>query len=232
MCLRLLGASPSDPHRYSAPRPSFRSPDHLFCPPGYAPGSVSAVLWRSSNKRVCGRSTEDNDSEDDEDEDDDEEISEESEPSEEGEEEEREVYDVDICPAGCSVLLYTRVCSEREKRVDIEEVIAEERATREALLKDLEQSKKRAKIVVDLVEEAEEELEAFQVPSSPLLIHSFTRATLFPAYSWVLAKRLLSGPVSGWLVGKWCLSRVSLSVRATAAEGRQARVCVAHGRRA
>jgi len=48
----------------------------------------------------------------------------------------------------------------------------------------------------------------------------FLRATAynFPAYSWVLAKRLLSG----WLVGKSCLSRVSLSVRA---EGRQARVC-------
>jgi len=51
----------------------------------------------------------------------------------------------------------------------------------------------------------------------------------FPAYSWVLAKRLLSG----WLVGKSCLSRVSLSVRA---KGRQARVCVPcavrkHGRR-
>jgi len=44
----------------------------------------------------------------------------------------------------------------------------------------------------------------------------------FPAYSWVLAKRLLSG----WLVGKSCQSHVSLSVRAIAAEGRQARVCV------
>jgi len=48
----------------------------------------------------------------------------------------------------------------------------------------------------------------------------------FPAYR-VLAKRLLSGWLSGWLVGKSCLSRVSLSVRA---EGGQARVC--HGRRA
>jgi len=41
--------------------------------------------------------------------------------------------------------------------------------------------------------------------------------------------------LSGWLVGKSCLSRVSLSVRAIAAEGRQARVCTAavrkHGRR-
>jgi len=55
------------------------------------------------------------------------------------------------------------MCSERETRVDIEEVIASERATRDALIKDLESGKKRAKIVVDLVEEAEEELEAFQV---------------------------------------------------------------------
>ena len=35
-------------------------------------------------------------------------------------------------------------------------------------------------------------------------------ATLsFPAYSWVLAKRLLSGWLVGWLVGKSCLSRVA-----------------------
>jgi len=47
--------------------------------------------------------------------------------------------------------------------VDAEEIIAEERASREALVKDLEAGKKRAKIVIDLVDEAQEELEAFQV---------------------------------------------------------------------
>ena len=46
----------------------------------------------------------------------------------------------------------------------------------------------------------------------------FTRATLFPAYSWVLAKRLV-----GWLVSRVCrASRVC----PRAAEGRQARLCV------
>ena len=112
----------------------------------------------------CGVDAEESSSDEDEDEDEeDEELSEDSEMNEEGEEEEHEVYDVDICPAGCSLLLYNRMCSERETRVDIEEVIASERATRDALIKDLEHGKKRAKIVVDLVEEAEEELEAFQV---------------------------------------------------------------------
>ena len=112
--------------------------------------------------------TEDSSSDEDDDDDDDE-LSEESEESEEeGEGEEREVYDVDICPPGCSLALYNRMCNEREKRVDIEEVIASERMVRDALIKDLEQGKKRAKIVVDLVEEAEEEIEAFQVPFTAL----------------------------------------------------------------
>ena len=70
---------------------------------------------------------------------------------------------MDVCPAGCNVAIYNRMCIEREQRVDIEEIIADHRTTRDALLRDLEAGKKRAKIVVDLVEEAEEELEAFQV---------------------------------------------------------------------
>ena len=45
----------------------------------------------------------------------------------------------------------------------------------------------------------------------------------FPAYSWVLAKRLLSGCPVGWLVSRDC--RAS-HVCPRAAEGRQARVCV------
>jgi len=44
----------------------------------------------------------------------------------------------------------------------------------------------------------------------------------FPAYSWILAKRLLSGCPVGWLVSR--VSRASVCPRA--AEGRQARVCV------
>jgi len=52
---------------------------------------------------------EESSSDEDEDEDDDEEMSEESEQSEEeGEDHEREVYDVDICPAGCNIILYNR----------------------------------------------------------------------------------------------------------------------------
>jgi len=89
--------------------------------------------------------------------------SESSEDESEDEDHEREEYDVDVCPPGCSQALYTRMCDERENRVDIEEVITSERSSRDALIKDLEQAKKRAKIVVDLVEEAEEKLEAFQV---------------------------------------------------------------------
>jgi len=58
---------------------------------------------------VRGGWAEESSSDEDEDEDDDEELSEESEQSEEEEEDqEREVYDVDICPAGCSILLYER----------------------------------------------------------------------------------------------------------------------------
>ena len=112
--------------------------------------------------------SEDSDSESDDEESEDEEVSEESEASDETESgtEDREVYDVDICPAGCSIVLYNRMCSEREKRVDIEEVIASERASRDSLLKELETAMKRAKVVIDLVEQAQEELEEFQVYGS------------------------------------------------------------------
>jgi len=91
------------------------------------------------------------------------------------EDEQREQFDVDVCPPGCSLALYTRVCNEREQRLDIEERITAERTTRDALLRDLETGKKRAKIVVDLVEMAEEELEAFQV------LPAACRHTLFSA---------------------------------------------------
>ena len=121
-------------------------------------------------------STEDSDSEE-EDEDDDE-LSEDPESSEEDEGvEEKEVYDVDICPAGCNVALYNRMVNEREKRVDIEEVISSERAVRDALIKDLEAGKKRAKIVIDLVEEAEEDLEAFQVSSEVFICTGWAKKT-------------------------------------------------------
>ena len=106
--------------------------------------------------------------ESDDEESEDEESLDEPEESEESDDEEREEYDVDICPVGCSVALYNRVCNEREGRLDIEEVIAAERTTRDAVLRDVDAAKKRAKLVVDLVEAAEDELEAFQVNTHPL----------------------------------------------------------------
>jgi hypothetical protein len=54
------------------------------------------------------------------------------------------------------------VCAEREKRLDIEEVIAEQRKLRDTLTKELEMLTKRSKVVEAMVLTAEEELEAFQ----------------------------------------------------------------------
>jgi len=65
--------------------------------------------------------TDEDEDSDDEDSEDEESVDEPEEGDEESEDE-REEYDVDICPPGCSLLLYSRICNEREYRVDIEEV--------------------------------------------------------------------------------------------------------------
>ena len=63
------------------------------------------------------------------DEESDEESSDESDFSESEEESDMEegAYDLDICPAGCDQALYDGTCALREKRLDIEESLTEEK---------------------------------------------------------------------------------------------------------
>lgn len=85
--------------------------------------------------------------------------------SESEEESDSEVgqLDLDVCPPGCDQTLYDSTCLQREKRLDIEEALAEERKNKETLIKEIDGLQRRAKIVEGATKTAEQELEAFQV---------------------------------------------------------------------
>jgi len=78
--------------------------------------------------------------------------------------------DLDSCPAGCDSSLYDNTCVLREKRLDAEEQLTEERGTRDAMLKDLDALQKRAKTTESATKMVEQELEAFQVGSDAILL--------------------------------------------------------------
>ena len=101
-------------------------------------------------------------SESDSDDDDDDDLDESDEDDDTGGAEE-ERYDVDICPTGCSLTLYNQVCKEREKRLDIEETVAELRRLRDVYTKDLDSLGKAAKVATGLAKVAAEDVETFQV---------------------------------------------------------------------
>ena len=61
---------------------------------------------------------------------------------------------------------YDNTCALREKRLDIEEALAEEKKNNEQLKKDLENLQKKAKVIDSALKTAENELEAFQVKLS------------------------------------------------------------------
>lgn len=103
----------------------------------------------------------------------DEESDDESDWSDEDEESDSEAggYDLDVCPPQCEQSLYDNTCQLREKRLDIEEALSEEKKINEALKKELESLQKRAKVIDSNLRTAEGDLEAFQVS-----IQSFIRA--------------------------------------------------------
>ena len=99
----------------------------------------------------------DEDSDEDSDSDDDWSESEEESDSETG------GFDLDVCPPGCDQNLYDNTCTLREKRLDLEEDLSEEKKNNEALKKELENLTKRTRIIDAALKAAENELEAFQV---------------------------------------------------------------------
>ncbi|XP_033757971.1 cilia- and flagella-associated protein 44-like isoform X3 [Pecten maximus] len=72
-------------------------------------------------------------------------------------------YDLDICPSGCDQNLYDNTCQLREKRLDIEEALTEEKKNNEALKKELDSFNKKAKVIDAGLKTAANDLEAFQL---------------------------------------------------------------------
>ena len=86
--------------------------------------------------------------------------------SEEGSDTDAGGLDLDACPAGCDPMLYDNTCVLRDRRLDAEEQLAEERSTKDAMVRELDALQKRAKASEAATKTVEQELEAFQVGAS------------------------------------------------------------------
>ena len=88
------------------------------------------------------------------------------------------IMDLDTCPPGCPMEDFERTCLIREKRLDVEEEMTEEKKTLDILRKDLEIFTKKQRIVETTLKQAQNELEAFQVKSKFKHINVFYILTL------------------------------------------------------
>jgi len=71
--------------------------------------------------------------------------------------------DDSVCPPGCDQELFDLACEMREKRMDVEELLAEEKKSLEILKKEVEGLKKKLKVMDSGVKSALNDLQAFQV---------------------------------------------------------------------
>ncbi|KAK1343893.1 hypothetical protein QTO34_014449 [Cnephaeus nilssonii] len=113
-------------------------------------------MKRAKKKEVEGDAEEDEESE---------ESSEEESSLESDEDEsisEDEVFDDSICPTNCDVGLFELALQLREKRLDIEEALVEEKKILDNLKKEYDTLSKKVKIVATNLNAAEEDLEAYQ----------------------------------------------------------------------
>ncbi|KAG8136767.1 hypothetical protein E2320_005324 [Naja naja] len=113
-------------------------------------------IKRVKKKEVEGEGDEDEESEEESEE----ESSLESDEEESGSED--EVFDDTVCPKNCDESLFENTLQLREKRLDIEEALAEERKAIENCKKEYEALTKKVKVVATSLDAAEWELEAFQ----------------------------------------------------------------------
>ncbi|KAK7105366.1 cilia- and flagella-associated protein 44-like [Littorina saxatilis] len=113
-------------------------------------------IKRNKKKTTEGEGSDD-ESEDESDDDSDWEESDEESESEMG------GYDLDICPPGCDQTLYDAATTMRERRLDCEEALAEEKKNSETLKKELEGLQKKARIIDSSLKTAQNDLEAFQL---------------------------------------------------------------------
>ncbi|CAF0711556.1 unnamed protein product [Brachionus calyciflorus] len=111
-------------------------------------------------KKVEGMDEDEESEEESEDEDDDDEDLDMD--DDDSEAEGREQLDLDICPSGLKQELFDQVCQLREKRLDFEEQIAEEKKILEQFKKDQDGLIKKGKLVEGGLRQAQTELENFQ----------------------------------------------------------------------
>ena len=71
--------------------------------------------------------------------------------------------DDSVCPQGCDQDLFDLACEMREKRMDIEEVLVEEKKSLEILKREVEGLKKKLKVMDSGVKSALNDLQGFQV---------------------------------------------------------------------
>ncbi|KAF7233251.1 WD repeat-containing protein 52 [Paragonimus skrjabini miyazakii] len=83
--------------------------------------------------------------------------------SEDESDEDENILDLDTCPVGCPLEDYENTCAIRERRLDVEEDISEEKKALDLLKKDLESWSKKQRIVEAAQKQAHSELEAFQL---------------------------------------------------------------------
>ncbi|XP_034970285.1 cilia- and flagella-associated protein 44 isoform X1 [Zootoca vivipara] len=113
-------------------------------------------IKRVKKKEVEGEGDEDEESEEESDE----ESSLESDEEESGSED--EVFDDSVCPKNCDEALFENTLLLREKRLDIEEALVEEKKTVENVKKDYDVLAKKVKVVAASLDAADWELEAYQ----------------------------------------------------------------------
>ncbi|XP_068733143.1 cilia- and flagella-associated protein 44-like isoform X1 [Montipora capricornis] len=101
--------------------------------------------------------TEEGSDDESEDEDSDEDLS-----SSDEEDSDNDDLDDSVCPPGCDPALFDQVCQLRERRLDLEEEVAEEKKTSETLKKEYDALVKKAKVIDSALKTAEADLEAFQ----------------------------------------------------------------------
>ncbi|XP_040606721.1 cilia- and flagella-associated protein 44 isoform X2 [Mesocricetus auratus] len=113
-------------------------------------------IKRAKKKEVEGDADEDEESEESSEE----ESSLESDEDESGSED--EVFDDSICPTNCDASLFELALQLRERRLDIEEALVEEKKIVDNLKKEYDTLSKKVKVVAANLNAAEEALEAYQ----------------------------------------------------------------------
>ena len=111
------------------------------------------MFKRKVKRRRARRESEEEDSDSDDDDD---------YLSSEEEESDMEDFDDSVCPAGCEAELYQQVFDLRERRLDVEEALVEERRIADLAKKEGDNGERKEKTILASVQAAEEAISQFQ----------------------------------------------------------------------